>query len=60
MALLRKVRVITDLAALGAILYQIQQGAVKLSDPPAKHEWIAIRDETSLPSSFVKFPATSA
>jgi len=31
-----------DLAALGAMLYRIQQGAVKLSDPPAKHEWIVI------------------
>jgi len=31
-----------DLAALGAMLYRIQQGAVKLSDPPAKHEWIII------------------
>ena len=30
------------LAALGARLYRIQQGAVKLSDPPAKHEWIVI------------------
>jgi len=31
-----------DLAAVGAMLYRIQQGAVKLSDPPAKHEWIVI------------------
>jgi len=31
-----------NLAALGARLYRIQQGAVKLSDPPAKHEWIVI------------------
>lgn len=31
-----------DLAALGAMLYRIQQGAVKLSDPPAKHEWFVI------------------
>ena len=31
-----------ELAALGAMLYRIQQGAVKLSDPPAKHEWIVI------------------
>jgi hypothetical protein len=31
-----------DLAALGAMLYRIQQGAVRLSDPPVKHEWIVI------------------
>ena len=31
-----------DLAALGAMLYRIQQGDVKRSDPPAKHEWIVI------------------
>lgn len=31
-----------NLAALGAMLYRIQQGALKLSDPPAKHEWIVV------------------
>ncbi len=31
-----------NLAALGARLYKIQNGAVKIADPPAKHEWIII------------------
>jgi len=31
-----------NLAALGARLFKIQRGAVKMADPPAKHEWIVI------------------
>jgi hypothetical protein len=31
-----------NLAVLGARLYKIQNGAVKIADPPAKHEWIII------------------
>jgi hypothetical protein len=31
-----------NLAALGARLYKIQSGAVRMADPPAKHEWIII------------------
>ena len=31
-----------NLATLGARLYKIQNGAVKIADPPAKHEWIII------------------
>ncbi|MFH1027047.1 MAG: hypothetical protein V1791_03500 [Pseudomonadota bacterium] len=31
-----------NLAALGAKLYKIQNGAVKIANPPAKHEWIII------------------
>ena len=31
-----------DLAALGAMLYRIQRGDIRMGDPPAKHEWIVI------------------
>ena len=31
-----------NLAAVGAFLYKVQQGRVKVSDPPQKHEWTAI------------------
>lgn len=31
-----------NLAALGARLYKIQNGVVKMADPPHKHEWIVI------------------
>jgi hypothetical protein len=31
-----------NLAALGARLFKIQRGAVKMADPPRKHEWIVI------------------
>jgi hypothetical protein len=31
-----------NLAALGARLYKIQNGVVKMADPPCKHEWIVI------------------
>ena len=31
-----------NLASLGARLYKIQNGAVKIANPPAKHEWIII------------------
>jgi len=31
-----------NLAALGARLFKIQRGAVKMADPPVKHEWIVI------------------
>ena len=31
-----------NLAALGARFFKIQRGAVKMADPPRKHEWIVI------------------
>ena len=31
-----------NLTALGARLFKIQQGSVKMADPPRKHEWIVI------------------
>jgi hypothetical protein len=31
-----------NLAAFGARLYKIQSGAIKMADPPRKHEWIVI------------------
>jgi len=31
-----------NLAALGARLFKIQRGAVKMADPPRRHEWIVI------------------
>ena len=31
-----------NLAALGARLFKIQRGAVKMADPPRRHEWIII------------------
>ncbi|HQB14055.1 MAG TPA: hypothetical protein PLF52_06355 [Syntrophales bacterium] len=31
-----------NLAALGARLFKIQRGTVKMADPPRKHEWIVI------------------
>jgi len=31
-----------NLATLGARLFKIQRGAVKMADPPRKHEWIVI------------------
>ncbi|MDI9570293.1 MAG: hypothetical protein QM278_06160 [Pseudomonadota bacterium] len=31
-----------NLAALGARLFKIQRGTVKMADPPRKHEWIII------------------
>ena len=31
-----------NLAALGARLFKIQRGDIKMADPPAKHEWIVI------------------
>lgn len=31
-----------NLAALGARFFKIQRGAVKMADPPKKHEWIII------------------
>ncbi|MBN1382549.1 MAG: hypothetical protein JXA41_12810 [Deltaproteobacteria bacterium] len=31
-----------NLAALGARLYRVQSGAVKMAEPPRKHEWIVI------------------
>jgi len=31
-----------NLASLGARLFKIQRGAVKIADPPRKHEWIVI------------------
>ena len=31
-----------NLAALGARLFKIQRGAIKMADPPRKHEWIVI------------------
>ncbi len=31
-----------NLAALGAWLFKIQRGAVKMADPPRRHEWIII------------------
>jgi len=41
--LLRQVRNANgNLAALGARLFKIQRGTVKMADPPRKHEWIII------------------
>ena len=31
-----------NLAALGARLFKIQRGVIKMADPPRKHEWIII------------------
>jgi len=31
-----------NLAALGARLFKIQRGVIKMADPPRKHEWIVI------------------
>ncbi|MBN1664689.1 MAG: hypothetical protein JW943_13910 [Deltaproteobacteria bacterium] len=41
--LLRQIRNANgSLAAFGARLYKIQSGAIKMADPPRKHEWIVM------------------